>query len=152
LGVLQAFARQERLKQIDYLSTVSGGGYVGSWLSAWVHHKGFARVDADLKGVAGVTSREAPEVTWLRRYSNYLAPRLGLLSVDTLALLATWFRNVLLNLVIVVSFLALLFLLPRLLLEPTIALLEPSVARGLGYAAAWIGFFIFPLAISIHLS
>ena len=45
LGILQGLARfgfsaeNERyshvLLQLDYLSTVSGGGYIGSWLMAW---------------------------------------------------------------------------------------------------------------------
>src|SRR5260370_33722205 len=35
LGVLQGLARFGLLGQFHYLSTVSGGGYIGSWLSAW---------------------------------------------------------------------------------------------------------------------
>src|SRR4051794_8154783 len=35
LGVLQALARVGVLGHFHYLSTVSGGGYIGSWLSAW---------------------------------------------------------------------------------------------------------------------
>jgi len=35
LGVLQTLARFKLLEQFHYLSTVSGGGYIGSWLSAW---------------------------------------------------------------------------------------------------------------------
>src|SRR4051794_19109899 len=31
LGILRAFARSGFLKSIDYLSTVSGGGYIGAW-------------------------------------------------------------------------------------------------------------------------
>jgi hypothetical protein len=38
LGVMQALARHQLLFSFDYLSTVSGGGYIGSWLSAWRHH------------------------------------------------------------------------------------------------------------------
>ncbi len=38
LGVMQALARHGLLFSFDYLSTVSGGGYIGSWLSAWRHH------------------------------------------------------------------------------------------------------------------
>ena len=31
-GVLQGLANKELLRYVDYLSTVSGGGYIGSWL------------------------------------------------------------------------------------------------------------------------
>ena len=40
LGVLQGLASLGILRSIDYLSTVSGGGYVGSWFAAWVKHEG----------------------------------------------------------------------------------------------------------------
>src|SRR6266436_6339892 len=36
LGVLQALAGMGLLKIIDYMSTVSGGSYIGSWLLAWI--------------------------------------------------------------------------------------------------------------------
>jgi Patatin-like phospholipase len=36
LGVLQALAKANLLKRFDYLSTVSGGGYVGSSLTWWL--------------------------------------------------------------------------------------------------------------------
>src|SRR5688572_7938539 len=35
LGVLQGLAYLRLLKRFDYLSTVSGGGYIGGWLAAW---------------------------------------------------------------------------------------------------------------------
>ena len=34
LGILQALAENQLLHKFDYLSTVSGGGYIGSWLTA----------------------------------------------------------------------------------------------------------------------
>src|ERR1700735_579509 len=34
LGVLQALAELKLLHRVDYLSTVSGGGYIGGWLAA----------------------------------------------------------------------------------------------------------------------
>src|ERR1700759_582594 len=40
LGVLQLLARHQLLPQFDYLSTVSGGGYIGGWLSAWIKNAG----------------------------------------------------------------------------------------------------------------
>jgi hypothetical protein len=36
LGIVQALAKYKLLDKFDYLSTVSGGGYLGSWLSAWI--------------------------------------------------------------------------------------------------------------------
>ena len=35
LGVLQGLAHGDLLRRVDYLSTVSGGGYIGSWLASW---------------------------------------------------------------------------------------------------------------------
>jgi len=42
LGVLQALAGRGVLRYVDYLSTVSGGGYIGSWLTALCQRR-FAR-------------------------------------------------------------------------------------------------------------
>ena len=153
LGVLQAFAKKGKLVSVDYLSTVSGGGYIGSWLSAWIYRKGLSKVQDDLRANSGLPANltEAIEVTWLRKYSNYLAPKLGLLSADSMTLVATWVRNVILNLVVVVSLLALVFLVPRLLLEPTSYAIN-NYTEEFQFAAMWFAFFVFPLAIALNLS
>ncbi len=36
LGVLQVLAYRGLLTQFQYLSTASGGGYIGGWLSRWI--------------------------------------------------------------------------------------------------------------------
>ena len=36
LGTLQALAELRMLRDFDYLSTVSGGGYIGAWFSKWL--------------------------------------------------------------------------------------------------------------------
>src|SRR6266487_638131 len=36
LGIIQMLAEFGLLKHIDYLSTVSGGGYIGAWLYSWI--------------------------------------------------------------------------------------------------------------------
>jgi len=36
LGVLQGLAQYNKVRAFDYLSTVSGGGYIGNWLEAWI--------------------------------------------------------------------------------------------------------------------
>jgi hypothetical protein len=40
LGAIQGLAERGLLPQFDYLSTVSGGGYIGGWLTAWIHRAG----------------------------------------------------------------------------------------------------------------
>ena len=51
LGVLQALARRKILSRFDYLSTVSGGGYIGAWLSAWISRErdGIEKVQEQLQ-------------------------------------------------------------------------------------------------------
>ncbi|MEA2833381.1 MAG: hypothetical protein QOG66_1583, partial [Methylobacteriaceae bacterium] len=49
-GSKPAEAKDSLLAQFHYLSTVSGGGYCGSWLSAWLHRKDFPTVWAALVG------------------------------------------------------------------------------------------------------
>jgi Patatin-like phospholipase len=106
LGVVQALAQRGLLRRIDYLSTVSGGGYIGSWLSACIYH---ARINGKNDPLAAIEKSISPksirtddveptEVRFLRAYSSYLTPRLGPLSGDTLALLAGLLRNLGLNL------------------------------------------------------
>lgn len=117
LGCLQALASASRLQRFDYLSTVSGGGYIGGWLSAWIYRKGSKTVFDALSQSTTLPRREPQEIQWLRRYSNYLTPRVGALSLDSATVAATLIRNLLLNLIILASFVGALLLLPRLVAE-----------------------------------
>lgn len=112
LGVLQGLADKGFLSCFDYLSTVSGGGYIGGWLSAWIHRRSHAKVMQDLKSSI---HPEPPEIAHLRRYSNYLTPKLGLLSSDTWTLASIFVRNLLLIWLVLMPFLFAVLLLPRLL-------------------------------------
>lgn len=115
LGVLTGLARHQLLGKFDYLSTVSGGGYIGSWLSAWMKHEGAPAVQAQLGSMTGEKLQPDPEpVRHLRAYSSYLTPALGMLSADTWTLVATMIRNLLLNWVVVVPLMLSALLLPRL--------------------------------------
>jgi len=113
LGVLQALSELRLLREFDYLSTVSGGGYIGSWLSAWIHRAGADTVQQQLS-MRDHPEVEPKEVTFLRSYSNYLTPRTGIFSTDTLAAVATYLRNLILNLSIVLLCLTVVLLLPRM--------------------------------------
>lgn len=143
LGVLQALASRNKLASFDYLSTVSGGGYIGSWLSAWIHRSSLDAVQTELqrRGAAHLgaapAADEPEQVTWLRRYSNYLTPRVGLFSIDSLTLVCTWLRNVMLNLIIILGCMGFLFVLPYALLSGFSKLHADAVT--FGFAAAWCG-------------
>jgi hypothetical protein len=107
LGVVQALARSDLLHRFTYMSTVSGGGYLGAWLSAWATHTRFEQVLTEL-GSAPTTKldTEAAPVRHLRTFSNYLSPRLGFLSADTWTVAATYLRNLLLVWIVLVPLLA----------------------------------------------
>jgi hypothetical protein len=129
LGVLQALSRIGLLKHVDYLSTVSGGGYIGTWLAAWIRRelddlpagtpKPGARVMEEMqrrlspvRSPNPIDERVKP-IRFLREYSNYLTPRTGFFSADTWTMLGIYARNALLNQVIITAVFAALLLAPR---------------------------------------
>jgi Patatin-like phospholipase len=111
LGILQGLAKYGLLKRIDYLSSVSGGGFIGGWLARWIYESGIDDVEQRL----GNPALEPAPVTFLRDYSNYLTPRKGLLGADTWTAIATYSRNVLLNQTILIGFLGAMVFLPWIL-------------------------------------
>ena len=128
LGVLQALAKNGLLGAFDYLSTVSGGGYIGSWLVAWIKRRGLRdEVKGELyrehatqplnRHLAATRRRRLTPITFLRRYSNFLTPRLGVFGADSWTVVATYLRNLLLNLLILTAALSTLLLIPRLAVE-----------------------------------
>jgi hypothetical protein len=134
LGVLQGLAKLGLLPMFDYLSTVSGGGYIGGWLSAWIFHRGqdvkagrckeggdhpppIRTVQESLKPDRSEKPGHAEPrpIRFLREYSNYLTPRLGFLGADTWTAIAIYTRNLFLNQLILISFLAAILLLPHMI-------------------------------------
>jgi hypothetical protein len=122
LGVIQGLARlgasaaDSILNKVDYLSTVSGGGYVGSWLSGWAtRKKSMEAVVGELRKKPADKLRPEPNpVHHLREYSNYLTPKLGLLSADTWSFFGGYLRNVLLMWLVLIPFFLGILGLPRL--------------------------------------
>lgn len=130
LGVIQALAKEGLLTKFDYLSTVSGGGYIGSWLSAWATREGNGvscakgtstdepKDDGGFTGMEKVAAKlaspdEPREVGKLREYSNYLTPRAGLMSGDTWAGVAVVARNLILNWLLFLPLFLLLVWIPK---------------------------------------
>jgi hypothetical protein len=116
LGVVQGLAGLNLSPSIfTYLSTVSGGGYMGGWLSAWIRQDGETHVTEQLKPRAGYPETPAP-IRHLRTYSNYLSPQLGMFSADTWTLFSIYLRNLTINWLIIIPFLVGFASLPWLIL------------------------------------
>jgi hypothetical protein len=113
LGAMQGLARFNLLEHFHYLSTVSGGGYIGSWLSAWRSLHSDKSVFEALNA-AEQEGRDRPQIAGLRADSNYLTPTLGLLSADTWTVIALYVRNLLLNWLLFFPFFAGCLLFPHL--------------------------------------
>src|SRR5215813_4682033 len=135
LGVIQALASHPRsaplgndkpghpcdqadkclLTKFHYLSTVSGGGYTGSWLSAWRSRASWAEIWRDLTSRPHAPDQEPRALDWLRSYSNYLTPKMGLMSADTWAATALFVRNLVLNWIIIIPVFCVIVLALKLL-------------------------------------
>jgi hypothetical protein len=113
LGVLQALTRGGWLPRVDFLSTVSGGGYTGAFLGRFfdqcVRPDGLTGAVPDTApGVAqarvarDLADARSPAVGWLRRHSNYLSPT-G--RGEAAANLAGFLRNLLSVYVVLLTFL-----------------------------------------------
>lgn len=92
LGVLQALEKGKLMPKVDYLSTVSGGGYIGScysWLRASLARGEGSVFDAPLRGHGGTA------LDWVRGHGKYLVSHRGF-SIWTLlgSIFASTFANV----------------------------------------------------------
>ena len=132
LGVLEGLKSFGLLKKIDYLSTVSGGGYIGAWLSANCK-RAAERKAAPNKAPPdpdGKAAYERASINWLdksacwndsiahlRRYSNYLSPEVGFFSADTWSMATIWIRNTLLVQLTVILAIAMVLLPARPLFD-----------------------------------
>jgi hypothetical protein len=117
LGLLQGLHHLRLLERLDYLSTVSGGGYIGSFWTAWRARQWEAKAGpAPCAGAiitpdapafpsgTGDDGRVEPrEIRHLREFSNFLAPHLGLLSWDTGRMIVTLVSSIVPSLMTVLS-------------------------------------------------
>ena len=129
LGVLQALDSLSNhdephiLDAVDYLSTVSGGGYIGTSLIS-----GLMQPDFSFPFDSRFDEQETPETQHLRDYSNFLAPN-GML--DYLVSAALVFRGLLVNAIIVLPVLLILAVI-TVFSNPTVA--DLAVPDVLGFS------------------
>jgi Patatin-like phospholipase len=99
LGAVQALADKEIIPRIDYLSTVSGGGYTGTAITSCMSATGeFPFLNPDDRS-------DSPALKHIRNYSNFLIPR-GL--PDVLVNFSIYLRGLFANLLFVLPVLLLL--------------------------------------------
>ncbi|MEA2558859.1 MAG: hypothetical protein QOH06_363 [Acidobacteriota bacterium] len=126
LGIIQGLARHGMLRRFDFLSTVSGGGYLGSWLTGWIYRirqqlpgqdpdAAIQQVESRLRSLPDSPLEPEPmPVRHLRSYSRYMSPKPGLLSADTWTLIAIFLRNLILNWLVLLPLLAAVLMIPRI--------------------------------------
>lgn len=121
LGVMQKLAESGLLRHVDYLSTVSGGGYIGSALTWWLRRRKLAKgeaqpeIDTCENFPYGTTDPATPEpgggnkrLQYLRTQGNYLAPGNGITLWSGMAITL---RAIFLNLMVWIPVTALVMLL-----------------------------------------
>ena len=169
LGVLQALATHPRrasdnapvesaensfLSKFNYLSTVSGGGYIGSWLSAWIMRAGYPAVWAGLVRPPNDQCDPGAEpraIAWLREHGNYLTPQLGLTSPDTLTSVAIFLRNLVLNWLVLLPLLCVPVLAMKIMALLIFAVgLQNSLGLFLVLAATGLILFTFSLRFTMR--
>ncbi len=104
LGVMQALAEKDVLRKMDYLSTVSGGGYIGSSLTWWLHQGpnfGVGRDNfpfgCDRVSDHATDTDEQKRLRHLSQHGKYLTPGKGITLLSGIAIVL---RAMLLNLVV----------------------------------------------------
>jgi hypothetical protein len=69
LGVLRGLASNGVLRRFDYLSTVSGGGYIGAALGRM-----YQRFESVTEVEKNIKDNQSEEIRWLRHNGRYLTP------------------------------------------------------------------------------
>jgi hypothetical protein len=141
LGVMQGLAKLGLLSKFHYLSTVSGGGYAGAWLTAWAK-RAVGQIQAgsfrDLIENELAKSGEVPEpLSELRKYQAFLTPKVGIASPDTWAATAIVIRNMLLNWLVFIPVLASILLVPRLIQSFLLYWTDSTITQSSILVALW---------------
>jgi len=149
LGVLQALAQKDKLRKIDYLSTVSGGSFIGGFLGRlFMRNRVVKSSDPCGRCQDVLRSNQSAPIRWLRDNSNYL---FATGSADRYYAIGIYFRNTLSVHFLVGIFLLAIFgaltgisrvpqiadRLPRLADVPGSAYLVPPGSLAARYLSVW---------------
>ncbi|MBK8847047.1 MAG: hypothetical protein IPO27_11050 [Bacteroidetes bacterium] len=121
LGVMQALVANKQMSKMDYMSTVSGGGFLGSALT-WALHCGGKAVGTDPENfplgkrrarggknesakITSVFEDENKLLDFIRQHGSYLTPTKNL---DILSFAGVIVRSMIMSLFVYISFLTVL--------------------------------------------
>jgi hypothetical protein len=148
LGLMREMSRQRLLPKIDYLSTVSGGSYIGSFIGGLYARRGgkpgllVGGADDGADPLGGDKVRKS--LNWLRESGNYLAPTGAGDFLYALTLLVRNWLGVQLVIGAALFFVALVAVALRLVVGQS--LLDPAFVTGSGVAllldAHWLSPFV----------
>lgn len=125
LGALQALDRSCVLDRVDYLSTVSGGGYIGCSLAS-----GLKETEGQFPFASKLTQDETPSLQHIRDHSNYLFPD-G--PFDLFRNAAIYVRGLIANAILLAIFLCVLALINIYLVQhPNLGLSFMPQTMGIG--------------------
>ncbi len=108
LGVLQALSASGLLPRVDYLSTVSGGGLIGSSVSSLLNSPKTSAEHGQFPLGFDPGKVERPAIRYLRNHTRWLAPGGGL---DDIRLPAVILRGILDNVAVLLPLLMIAVLL-----------------------------------------
>jgi hypothetical protein len=145
LGVLEGLARYGLLGKFHYLSTVSGGSYIGAWLSAWRHH---AEDEAAVLSAIAAGPSESMQnpvgrpVVQLSEVNDFLMARRGVLSFGMWTRCGAYARNLLLIWLVYGPLFLTFLMVPKIYLALVVfAWKAPVIARMMAFGAATIFLF-----------
>jgi hypothetical protein len=98
LGALQSLDVRHLIDKLDYLSTVSGGGYIGTSMTAAIS----AGTTGKFPFTSELRTGEVPGVQHIRDHSNYLFPQ-GVLNV--FGNIAVYLRGIVANILLLLPYL-----------------------------------------------
>lgn len=137
LGLLQGLAEKGVLDHVHYVSTASGGGYIGGFWTAWRRRQGTMFPPPSFEPTR--TSREHPSVRHMREFSRFLVPRLGFMQTETWNAIVAWLGGMIASLLFTFAAVAVV-LWASLVLVCVAGFFPPH----------WVALALFALTCSVH--
>lgn len=144
-GLLRGLAKNAVLRRFDYLSTVSGGGYIGAMLGRL-----FGQGDSPKQVEEGLANDSSLLLWWLRNNGRFLTPAGGRDLLMAFSSILRGFVATQMEVAVLMLGIAILIVVPHALVS---SLLDNQLSQVLGAAPSiWFWLSLIPLFIAMMLS